>query len=59
MAGAASATFAQNSDNLEPGIYANFHVVRGDSTLGDILIKLEEQKAPMTVANFVGLPKET
>lgn len=43
--------YAQTSKSMkEPGIYATFMT---DS--GDIIIKLEHEKAPMTVCNFVGL----
>jgi len=49
-----NSSLAQDS-KLEPGIYANFHVTRNDSVIGDILVKFDEDKAPMTVANFVGL----
>jgi cyclophilin family peptidyl-prolyl cis-trans isomerase len=50
-------TFAQkakkekiNTKGWEPGIYANMVTDKGT-----ILIKLEHEKAPLTVANFVGL----
>lgn len=47
----ASATFAQkDAKDLEDGLYANF-----STNKGEILVKLEDQKAPLTVANFVGL----
>ncbi|AFL96465.1 peptidylprolyl isomerase [Ornithobacterium rhinotracheale H06-030791] len=36
--------------NLDDGLYANM-----ETSKGDMLIKLYEQEAPMTVANFIGL----
>lgn len=39
-----------NTKGWEQGIYANMITTRGT-----IVIKLEDEKAPMTVANFVGL----
>lgn len=40
----------QEYKDFEPGIYANISTDKGD-----ILLKLEHEKTPMTVANFVGL----
>ncbi len=37
-------------NNLEEGLYANI-----DSSKGEILIRLEYKKVPLTVSNFVGL----
>ncbi len=39
-----------NTSEMENGLYAKM-----TTNLGDILIKLEMEKAPLTVANFVGL----
>ena len=39
-----------NNNNMEEGMYANIK-----TTKGDILIKLEFEKTPLTVANFVAL----
>lgn len=43
-------TFAQTTDKLADGMYAEFNTSKGQ-----ILVQLEFEKTPMTVANFVGL----
>jgi len=53
MAGCAVALGAEDK-KLEDGLYAEM-----DTTKGKILLKLEPEKAPLTVANFVGLAEGT
>lgn len=43
-------TSKNNMELLDKGLYAKMH-----TTMGDILIQLEFEKVPLTVANFVGL----
>jgi peptidyl-prolyl cis-trans isomerase A (cyclophilin A) len=45
--GGSSMAYAQD---LEPGIYVKF-----ETSKGEMLLKLEHEKTPITVANFVGL----
>ncbi|MDA1068060.1 MAG: peptidylprolyl isomerase [Verrucomicrobia bacterium] len=43
----------------DPGLYATFTITHGGDPFGEFTCKLEYQKAPMTVANFVSLAKGT
>lgn len=45
-----SSTIAVFSQQLADGLYAKF-----ETNKGEILLKLEPEKAPLTVANFIGL----
>ncbi len=49
-----SACKSSKYKDLEPGLYADIQTDKGD-----ILVKLEPQKAPVTVANFVSLAEGT
>lgn len=50
LLGGAACASKNNGPDLEPGIYAKFITSKGE-----MLLKLEHEKTPMTVANFVGL----
>lgn len=43
----------------DPGLYATFTITHGGDAFGEFTCKLEYEKAPLTVANFVSLAKGT
>lgn len=47
-------TFSSQAQKLEDGMYANF-----ETSKGNIIVELEYERTPMTVANFVSLAEGT
>ena len=51
--------WAQSTDDLDPGLYARLVTTRSVGGRNSILVRLEHEKAPLTVTNFVGLAEGT
>jgi len=48
-----------NEEDAEPGIYAVINIKHGEELMGEVIVKLYAEQAPVTVENFAGLAKGT
>jgi len=44
---------AKDAPAKEQYVYVNLHIKQGDKSLGDIVLQLDEEKAPVSVKNFM------